>query len=78
MNEPGAALTPARRYGVDGRTVAVFDGLLPEVGQHVEALARAPFTRTEVARPETAQYKHWVNEIRLEVLTRQPILQTTL
>lgn len=63
---------------VDGRPVRVFDGLLPDVAAYEEALARAPFTRTEVARADTAGYRHWVTEIRMDALERQPILGLTL
>lgn len=71
-------IRPARSYTVDGRSVHVFDGLLPNAGAYEDALARAPFTRTEVARPDTAGYRHWVTETRLEALAKQPILGLTL
>lgn len=66
-----------REFEIEGRFLRVFDGLLPNASEYVQALSRAAFTRTEVARPETAEYKHWVNEIRLDVLERQPILELT-
>src|SRR5688572_14084775 len=72
------AITPARSVSIDGRHVHVFDGLLADPDSYVRALARAPFTRTEIARPETAGYRHWVTETRLEALARQPILELTL
>lgn len=67
----------SREILVDGRSLRVFDGLLPNVGEYVQGLFRAPFTRTEVARPETAEYKHWVTEIRIDALLRQPIFELT-
>lgn len=73
-----SGIRPARSYTVDGRRVHVFDGLLPNAGAYEDALARAPFTRTEVARPDTAGYRHWVTETRLEALLKQPILEVTL
>lgn len=69
---------PSREFRVDGRLVQVFDGLLPNVAEYVQALTRAAFTRTEVARPETADYLHWATEVKLDALARQPILSTTL
>ena len=74
---PDDRIPASREFNVDGRLVRVFDGLLPNVAQYVQALAGAAFTRTEVARPETAEYKHWVTEVKLEVLARQPILGIT-
>ena len=76
MNET-ASVVASREFRVDGRYVRVFDGLLSNVGEYVQALARAAFTRTEVARPETAEYKHWVTEVKLDALARQPILGIT-
>lgn len=75
---PQGECTPTREWFVDGRRVLVFDGLLENPGAYVEALDRAAFTRTEVARPETAKYRHWVTEIRLDALARQPLLGLTL
>lgn len=66
-----------RTVQVDGQRVQVFDGLLPDVAAYVRALSTAAFTRTEVARPETAGYKHWVTEIALQALRQQPILHIT-
>ena len=62
-----ADLTPTRHGTVEGRDVFVFDGLLsdPDLQAYVEALGRASFTRTEYAKPETAEYKHWVSEMPL-------------
>ena len=71
-------LKPARSFSVDGRAIHVFDGLLPNAGAYEQGLARAAFTRTEVARPDTAGYRHWVTETRVDVLRQQPIFQLTL
>lgn len=72
-----AALAATRELHVDGRPLRVFDGLLPDVGAYVQGLARAAFTRTEVARADTAEYRHWATEIKLEALVRQPIFEVT-
>lgn len=71
------ALVASRELAIDGRSLRVFDGHLGNVDQYVSGLARAAFTRTEVARPETADYKHWATEIKLEALVQQPIFDLT-
>jgi hypothetical protein len=76
MSTAGAAI-PNRELQVDGRPIRVFDGLLPNVGEYVQGLSRAAFTRTEIARPETAEYRHWATEVKLEALLRQPIFEIT-
>ena len=75
----GTELAATRRGLVEGREVCVFDGLVTaaELGAYVEGLARAPFTRTEVAKPETAEYKHWVSEMPVANLLRLPIWPVT-
>ncbi|GAB3363858.1 hypothetical protein GCM10027431_03400 [Lysobacter rhizosphaerae] len=77
MTSNPAAPASSRELLIDGRPLRVFDGLLPNVGEYVQGLARAMFTRTEVARPETAEHKHWATEIKLEALMRQPIFEVT-
>ncbi|QNP41227.1 2OG-Fe(II) oxygenase [Lysobacter solisilvae (ex Woo and Kim 2022)] len=77
MNANPAAVAASREFLIDGRPLRVFDGLLPNVAEYVQALSRAAFTRTEVARPETAEYKHWATEIKLETLMRQPVFEFT-
>lgn len=71
------ALTPSREYQVDGRPLRVFDGHLPGVGDYVRALSRAQFTRSEYARPETIDHKHWATEVKLDALRRQLIFEVT-
>jgi hypothetical protein len=68
---------PSRDLQVDGRPIRVFDGLLSNVGEYVQGLSRAAFTRSEVARPDTAEYKHWATEVKLDALVRQPIFEIT-
>ena len=72
-------VTPSRHGVVDGRDVFIFDGLMSEedLDSYVEALARAPFTRTETAKPETAEYKHRVNEMQLANVTQLPLWPAT-
>lgn len=72
-------LSPTRYGLVEGRDVLVFDGLVPDadLAAYVEALERAPFTRTEVAKPETAEYRHWVSELPLANVTQLPLWTLT-
>lgn len=71
------ALVPTREIQIDGRDLRVFDGHLPNVADYVQALSRAAYTRSEYARPETIDHKHWATEIKLDVLLKMPILDTT-
>ncbi|WP_454829311.1 2OG-Fe(II) oxygenase [Pseudoxanthomonas wuyuanensis] len=75
--EIAGVLPHHREMLVEGKRIRVFDGYLPNAAEYVAELAKMPFTRTEVARPETAGYKHWVSELRIEALLRQPIMELT-
>lgn len=77
MTDPSQAPAASFEVQVDGRPLRVFDGLLANVGEYVQGLSRAAFTRTEIARPETAGYKHWATEVKIEALVRQPIFELT-
>jgi len=72
-----AGVRPVRHDRIGGRDLWVFDGLLDNPGMMVQALDRAPFTRTEVATPETARHRHWVNEMDLRVYGGLPISRAT-
>ena len=67
----------SRTTEIDGRPLRVFDDLLPNVADYVRGLSNAAFTRTEIARPDTAEYMHWATEVKLENLVRQPIFELT-
>lgn len=69
-------LVPTRVLLIDGRPLRVFDDQLPNVAQYVNELALAAFARTEIAKPETAEYRHWVKEMKLESVP-QPIFEAT-
>lgn len=59
-------MSAAMRLGrVDGRDVGVFDGYVAQadVALYYDALRRAPFTRTETAREDTQDYRHWASEM---------------
>lgn len=71
--------SPVRAEKVDGRDVFVFDGLVPveECARYFNAISRAAFTRTESARVDSAEYRHWVCEMPLENLPRTSLWQAT-
>ena len=48
-----------------------------DLGAYVDALARAAFTRTETAKSETAEFKHWVSEMPLANVTQLPLWPAT-
>jgi SM-20-related protein len=64
--------TPSRTASVEGRDVFIFDGLVPaeESSRYFLALTAAAFTRTEMARAETQEYRHWVCEMPLDNLPK--------
>ncbi|MGH8211612.1 MAG: 2OG-Fe(II) oxygenase [Rhodanobacteraceae bacterium] len=76
MSPGSTQLVPSRALEIDGRPLRVFDGHLPQVARYVQELSLALFARTEIARPETAAYRHWVKEMKLETVPR-PIFELT-
>ncbi len=73
------SISPTRHAQVEGRDVFVFDGLIDEadLSAYAEALERALFSRTEFAKAETADYKHWASEMPLANLVRLPLWPAT-
>ena len=71
--------SPTRIAKVSGRDVFVFDGLVPaeESALYSSAITKASFTRTESARTDTVEYRHWVCEMPLENLPRTSLWQAT-
>ena len=70
---------PTRSAQVDGRDVFVFDSLVPaqEAARYFAALSQAAFTRTETARPDGHEFRHWVCEMPLENLPRTSVWAAT-
>ena len=73
-------VTPAYTQQVDGRRISVFDGLLeaPQLVELHRVLLQAGYTRSEIARPDTAEYRHWATEIPLARLPAMPFTAPTL
>jgi hypothetical protein len=70
---------PTRTAAVDGHEIFVFDGLVPaeESTRYYKAITQASFTRSESARPDSADTRHWVCEMPLENLPRTTLWQAT-
>ncbi len=66
---------PTWRTEIDGRGLAVFDGLMDAQEQLRlwSALKGAGYTRSEMARPDTADVRHWATDIPLEALGQLPV-----
>ncbi|HEX6398023.1 MAG TPA: 2OG-Fe(II) oxygenase [Steroidobacteraceae bacterium] len=72
-------MTAVRTASVSGRDVFVFDGLVTpeESARYFNAISQASFTRTESARPDSREFRHWVCEMPLENLPRTSLWQAT-
>ena len=72
-------IAASRTATVNGREVFVFDGLatLEETTRYFTALSQASFTRTEKARPDSDEFRHWVCEMPLENLPRTSLWVAT-
>jgi hypothetical protein len=69
-----------RRQLVDGREIRVYDGLLavPDIYALTRMFDDGAFTRTEMAKPETAAVRHWALNIPLDVGTKLPVFAPML
>ena len=70
-------LKPTREAMIDDQAVKVFDGLTAPAEMMVleEMLRASPFSRTEFAKQETMQYKHWVREFGLDQIESLGVFQ---
>jgi SM-20-related protein len=80
MQASAPSFTPTWSASVDDGRVAVFDGLLqPQALAALnQVLLKSGYTRSEMARPDTAEYRHWVTEIPLASLAQLPFTGPTL
>ena len=69
-----------RRHSIEGREIRVYDSLLASNDIHNLTIAfeNGTFTRNEIARPDTANFRHWVLNIPLATAMRLPVYQLTL
>jgi hypothetical protein len=72
-------IAATRTASVEGKDIAVFDDLVPveEVARYYAAISHAAFTRTETARPEATDHRHWVCEMPLQNLPRTSLWDAT-
>ncbi len=68
---------PKRSVSVDGRPIYVFDDLLDKkiIDEVTNALSVAPFTHTEIARPDVGAYRHWAFNMPLDKAKDLPLVQ---
>lgn len=69
-----------RSLEIEGRWIRVYDDLvaLPHITRLTEAFLKANFVRDEVARPDTAQYRHWQLSIPLETARQLVVYEATM
>ncbi|HEY4126858.1 MAG TPA: 2OG-Fe(II) oxygenase [Gammaproteobacteria bacterium] len=69
-----------RIHTVEGRQIRIYDGLLKEAeNQALTALFdQGAFTRSEWARDDTQQFRHWALNIPLDASARLPVYQPTV
>jgi SM-20-related protein len=79
VSVPSSAVTPTRTGNVDGRSIFVVDDRLPshELAILDAALRHGRYRRTEVAREDTAAFKHWVIELDPNALGAPSLVETT-
>ena len=72
-------IAATRTAVIDGRDIAVFDSLVSasEAARYFVAISHAAFTRSETARPDTPDFRHWVCEMPLENLPRTSLWSAT-
>lgn len=66
-------------HAVEGMRVAVYDGMLSAATLRslYDVVSRAAYTRSETARPDTAEHRHWATEISLPTLPATPFMAPT-
>ena len=73
-------IRPTRETLIDGRKIQVFDNLLP--GNVLNTLIRrfynAAFKKTEVGRPDTANFPHWSHELEASNLSSEDFWKHTV
>lgn len=69
-----------RAMQIEGRPIRVYDGLVApgHIKRLTEAFLGANFVCDEVARPDTAQHRHWELNIPLESAKQLAVYQPTL
>ena len=65
-----------KSFKVDDRPIHVFDNLISKavLNETYMALKMAPFTLTEIARPDVEKYRHWAHNMPLEIAQKFPLV----
>lgn len=75
-------MSPTATYveEVEGCRISVFDGLLKasDLAALHKTLSNAGYARTEYARPETEEHRHWAAELPLSQLPTFPLTAPTM
>lgn len=76
----GNSISANRSCEVGGRPIRVYDGLLSQraVSNLTMAIERGAFTRSEIARPDTGDVRHWALNIPLDAVRQLPVYLPTL
>lgn len=76
---PETRIQPTYAAEIEGKRLAVYDGLLakPELERLAGVMYKSSFTRSEVARPDVAAFRHWACEIPGEALRQLPVWEPT-
>lgn len=69
-----------RQGEIDGRKIVVYDGLIPQVAVEnlTAVLEQSSYTHNEIARPDTAQFKHWAVNLTLKEAEGLPIFKPSV
>ena len=80
MSNDSAENRVTRKGEIDGKSIMIYDGLVPQaaVDKLTSALEQNAFTHNEIARPETAHCKHWAVNLTLSEAERLPIFKPTV
>ena len=71
---------PIHDVRIDGGRVMAWDGLMPaaDASRLHGLLLQSSYTRSEIARPDTADYRHWATEISPASLAAMPLFAPSM
>ena len=69
-----------RKHLIEGHEIRVYDGLLSarEIMNLTASLEQSAYTRNEIARPETKEFRHWAVNIPLDTAAKLPVYAPSL
>ena len=80
MDNSATKLNYTRRGEIEGKQIYIYDHLVaPQViAQIKQALDQNAFMRTEIARPDTEEHRHWVRNMPIEAAQKLPLFKPTV